>query len=473
MSLYKKITSIGITPETPFELRNKLRVFNNANMVIFCISALYSIVGVSQSFFIAVSVTLYSLFSNVLSFILVNAGKYKAAFHYTIWYGFTFLTAFSILFGGVNNSYYYFLFLPVACNILFDDLKTTIVYVVISAILMVGNVYYIDHYEPYYDMEAWMKYFSYPNILFASLLIFLGVRLFKQENLKYAHQIEEQKKVLEEKNQEITDSINYAKKIQSALIPSEQEFNLHFKSSFVLFKPKDIVSGDFYWVTKVERSAAKHSVGFVSSSPDSDLPPQRFYTFYVTGDCTGHGVPGGFMTMLGISFLDEIINEKKILEPAKILDLLRERIIHTLKQTGSTGENKDGMDIVICRLDLNSKVLTYAAANNSLYVYSDHKFNEYLPDKQPCGFHHETKPFREHHIQLKEGDVIYTFTDGYADQFGGPRGKKFKYRQLEELTISLQDKSLKDQKTELEKTFENWKGNLEQIDDVCMIGIKL
>lgn len=450
IKVLNNLASTGVSENTPFSLRNKLRVFNNAILVISFISAFYCVIGIVQHFNMAVLVTLYSLLSNVVALLLIKFGKYKAAFHYTMWYAYIFLTAFTFLFGGANNSYFYFLFIPVACNIMFDDLRVTLIYVSISACLMIASVYFIDHYAPYYDVQEWMKGFSYPNLVFVTLLIFLGVRLFKQENQKYAGQIEEQKKILEEKNQEITDSINYARKIQLALIPSEEEFNSHFESSFVLFKPKDIVSGDFYWATK------KNDV-----------------VFYATGDCTGHGVPGGFMTMLGISFLDEIINEKNILEPAEILTMLSDRIIHTLKQTGNAGESKDGMDVVLCSLNRTSGVLKYAAANNSLYVLNGNGFTEYPPDKQPCGFHHELKPFSQHTINLQKGDCIYTFTDGFADQFGGPKGKKFKYKQLENLTLSLQSKTLSEQKRELNLVFENWRGNLEQLDDVCMIGVKV
>lgn len=446
----KNLTEAGLYEDTPFSLRNKLKVFNSAILVIFGISTFYSIIGIIQHFWIAVLVTLYSTLSNVLALILVKFGKYNAAFHYTVWYSYIFLTSFTFLFGGANNSYFYFLFLPVACNIMFDSLRVTIIYVSISAVLMIGSVYFIDHYQPYYNLQEWMKSFSYPNLFFITLLIYLGVRLFKQENQKYSHQIEEQKKVLEEKNQEITDSINYAKKIQSALIPSEEDFNSNFTESFVLFKPKDIVSGDFYWVTKFEGK-----------------------TFYATGDCTGHGVPGGFMTMLAISFLDEIINQKHVTEPALILNSLRERIIYTLKQTGVSGEGKDGMDIVLCCIDEKSALLKYAAANNSLYLLRNKQFTEFKPDKQPCGFHHDLKPFTQREVILSKGDVIYTFTDGFADQFGGPKGKKFKYKQLEELTLSLHDQPLIKQKKELDNIFIQWKGSLEQIDDVCMIGVKV
>jgi serine phosphatase RsbU (regulator of sigma subunit) len=448
--LLSDITNFGITVNTPFSLRNKLRVFNSANLAIFFISIFYCSIGLLNGFHIAAGVTGYSILSTLFSFLLVKKGKADAAFHYMIWFGFFFLTSFSLLFGNTNNSYYYFFFLPVACNILFDNKKIAVSYMLLSALLMTVNIFWIEQYDSYYHIDARLHYLNYPNILFLMLLIFLGVRLFKVENQKYAHQIEEQKETLAEKNREITDSINYAKRIQSALIPSEEEFNKYFKESFVLFRPKDIVSGDFYWITKKEGKI-----------------------FYVTADCTGHGVPGGFMTMLGISFLDQIINDSGITEPARILDTLRERLIHTLKQTGTAGENKDGMDIVLCCIDEASEKLTYSAANNSLYIYRDHSFNEYKPDKQPCGFHHDIKPFTQHEIDLKPGDLVYTFTDGFADQFGGPKGKKYKYKQLEQTIIDFREQPLNEQLNKLTESFDSWKGNLEQIDDVCVIGIKI
>jgi serine phosphatase RsbU (regulator of sigma subunit) len=319
-----------------------------------------------------------------------------------------------------------------------------------SSLIMMLKIYWFNHHQPYYNIEEWMSHFSYPNIFFAALLIYLGVRLFKTENMKYAKTIDEQRKSLEEKNKEITDSINYAKKIQEALIPPEQNFNSHFKESFVLFRPKDIVSGDFYWVHKTDNSI-----------------------FYATADCTGHGVPGGFMTMLGISFLDEIVGEKKITEPSEILNHLRDRLIHTLKQSGQSGESKDGMDVVICRIDLPSLKLTYAAANNSLYHVRNGEMSEMKPNKQPCGFYHEMSPFTQTGIQLEKGDRIYTFTDGLADQFGGPKGKKYKYRQLEQLIMASQDKSFAEQRQIIGESFDNWKGRLEQIDDVCVIGVSV
>lgn len=446
---YHKLANTGITPNTPFSLRNKLTVLNNANIFIAVVSIFYAVIGYMNGFYLAVGVTVYSLLSIALGFLLIGRGLYKAAFHYVVWYAFIFLSSFSYMFGSINNSHYYFLFLPIAVNILFNELKPTLVYLAIGILLMLASVAFIDHCEPYYKVDADLRYFGYPNIVFVSLLIFLGVRLFKQENLKNAATIEEQRQTLEEKNREITDSINYAKRIQEALLPSTSEFSTYFRDSFVLLKPKDIVSGDFYWAT---------------SKGDT--------VFFATADCTGHGVPGGFMTMLGISFLDEIVNEKNIVQPAAILDNLRERIVNTLKQTGTAGESKDGMDIVLCCLDTKTKRLSYAGANNSLYVLQDGVLTEHKPDKQPCGFYPNPVPFTNNTIQLQDGNCIYCFSDGYADQFGGVKGKKFKYKKLEELLVSTAN-DFNTQKKLLSNTFDEWKGNLEQVDDVLLIGIRI
>ncbi|MFN5181987.1 MAG: PP2C family protein-serine/threonine phosphatase [Bacteroidota bacterium] len=265
--------------------------------------------------------------------------------------------------------------------------------------------------------------------------------------------IETQKNLLEEFNKEVTDSINYAKRIQSALIPTEDEFLKYFKESFVFFKPKDIVSGDFYWIKEVDNKI-----------------------FYATADCTGHGVPGGFMTMLGLSFLDEIVKVQEIYEPELILNRLREKIIDTLKQTGQVGENKDGMDIVICVYDVSSKKFSFSGANNSLYQINPDSDDllEFKPDKQPCGFYHAAKPFTKVDIQVAKGSIFYSFTDGYADQFGGPKGKKFKYRQLEEILNTNKHLPFSQQKQILKDSIYAWMTNrYPQTDDMLIVGVKI
>lgn len=267
--------------------------------------------------------------------------------------------------------------------------------------------------------------------------------------------IETQHNTIHQKNKEITDSIRYAQKIQTAMMPLKHEFAAYFKDSFVLFEPKDIISGDFFWIT---------------SKNDKII--------FATGDCTGHGVPGGFMSMLGVSLLNEIINEHDLTEPALILSRLRKKVITALRQKGLSGEQQDGMDMTICVIDKEQMTLQYAAANHAFYIIrkkeSGFELEEFNGDKQPVGiFGSDLKPFKQYSIDLKPNDVVYTFTDGYADQFGGPKGKKFKYKQLKELLVSIQHLDLVEQEDIVKEQFTNWKGNLEQVDDVCLIGIRV
>ncbi len=277
------------------------------------------------------------------------------------------------------------------------------------------------------------------------------LQLFNNEIVKQKEEVEKQKKIVDEKNKEIVDSINYAQRIQQAILPVTDEIEKFFKESFILFKPKDIVSGDFYWLAETQ-----------------------LYYFYATVDCTGHGVPGGFMSMLGNSLLNEVVIEKAVYEPSLILDMLREKIIRSLKQKGESGQSKDGMDMILCRISKDKKELVYAAANNPLWIVRDSKFMEYKADKQPVGISvTNAAKFSQTGIELRKGDVVYTFTDGFADQFGGKKGKKFKYKQFSELLFAINEKPMQQQRELLDKTFDDWRGELEQVDDVLIIGIRV
>jgi serine phosphatase RsbU (regulator of sigma subunit) len=254
--------------------------------------------------------------------------------------------------------------------------------------------------------------------------------------------------IIEAKNKNILDSINYALRIQQAILPSEEEIRRSLPDSFIFYRPKDVVSGDFYWFGEQD---GKKLIAAV--------------------DCTGHGVPGAFMSMIGSALLNEIVNERSITEPGSILDSLRENIIRSMKQTGAEGENKDGMDIALCVLD--SSGIRFAGANNPLWLIRDGELIELKGDKQPIGIHTVSKSFQTTQMELKKDDCLYVFTDGYADQFGGGQGKKFKYKQLAQLLISGCRKSMQEQRQLLEKAFDSWKGSFEQIDDVLVMGIKV
>ena len=299
--------------------------------------------------------------------------------------------------------------------------------------------------------KLWM-YFVIAGLV---LMVLLAVFIFRSNRHKQkANRLLEEKNVLiEEKNKEITDSILYAEKIQRAILPAENEFAQLFPESFVLYRPKDIVSGDFYWI----------------ASAGNKL-------FYATVDCTGHGVPGGFMSMLGNSLLNEIVLEKKITEPGEVLDMLRVKIIMALKQeTAVDGVRmQDGMDMNFCCIDTMNHVLHYAAANNPLWLVRGGRLQEFAADKQPVGVTAtDIVQFSQREIRLQKGDCIYTFTDGYADQFGGEKGKKFKYKQLEELLLAGAHLDMARQKEALARAMDKWIQGYDQVDDILVIGVRI
>ncbi|HEY6159838.1 MAG TPA: tetratricopeptide repeat protein, partial [Bacteroidia bacterium] len=284
-------------------------------------------------------------------------------------------------------------------------------------------------------------------LLLLSIFIYRGYRQKQKDN----RIIEAQKAEVEEKNKNITDSISYAKLIQEAILPAREVKYKLFPDAFVLFRPRDIVSGDFYWF------AEKNGKKLIAAV-----------------DCTGHGVPGAFMSMIGNAFLNQVVNELGITEPGKILDELRGMIIHSLKQSGAEGENRDGMDISLLCFDENNTEVQFAGANNPLWYFSRNGFTEIKGDKQPIGYYKgDPQPFTTHTIPLGKGDRLYLFTDGYADQFGGEQGKKFKYRQLQETLLALGDMPMREQEEKVENSFLDWKKDLEQVDDVLVIGIRV
>lgn len=291
----------------------------------------------------------------------------------------------------------------------------------------------------------------YAVIMVLILVVIFSIFLYNRFKITSRQKliIEEKKQEVEYKNKQITDSINYAQRIQSALLPAEDDLKKYFPESFIFFQPKDIVSGDFVWL-----HADKNDI------------------YFAVADCTGHGVPGGFMSMLGTSYLNEIVIEKKVGDPNEVLNQLREKVITALKQKEDEWGSKDGMDIVFMKINTQTNQMKYAAANNGFYILKEGKtLEEHHPDKMPIGVFGEMKSFTNHTLNLNKGDGIYVFSDGYADQFGGPDGKKFKYNQLEKLIISSFSGKAYHQKTAIVKTFHEWKKDYEQIDDVCLAGL--
>ncbi len=312
-----------------------------------------------------------------------------------------------------------------------------------------------------------VAYITYIVIAIAAIFTYIKIRerklveekrILEEKVTERTHEIMMQKEEIQKQSdkiamqhKEITDSIHYASRIQTALLPSEEHMQNILPSHFVLWLPRDIVSGDFFWITN-----------------DNDL------TIAVAADCTGHGVPGAFMSMLGISFLNELVNKERLSETNEILNRLRTNIIDSLKQTGEQGGSKDGMDISMCAINHSTLTARFSGAYNPLVIIRNDEILEYKADKMPIGYHiKKDEMFSYQDIQLQIGDRLYMYSDGYVDQFGGEDGRKFMSKRFKEMLLETRDLSMQEQKTHLIKTLEEWMGNHEQIDDILVFGIEI
>lgn len=276
---------------------------------------------------------------------------------------------------------------------------------------------------------------------------FLEAQLTQQKREIEAKNVE-----IEEINKDITASIRYAKRIQQAVLQFDPKINDFVPESFIFFRPKDIVSGDFYWMKLIERSQI-----LVAAA----------------ADCTGHGVPGAFMSMLGMTALNEICNRPNVNHANEVLNKLRTYIIESLNQTGKEGEQKDGMDIALIAYNYGSNILEFAGANNPLWLIRNKEITEYSGDWMPIGIHDRVnESFTNHTIEIQPNDRVYLFSDGFPDQFGGVKGKKYMYKRFKEFILSIHEHPMNDQKTMIEDESSNWRGNLEQIDDQIIMGVK-
>jgi serine phosphatase RsbU (regulator of sigma subunit)/uncharacterized protein HemY len=250
----------------------------------------------------------------------------------------------------------------------------------------------------------------------------------------------------------ITDSISYASKIQNAVLPQNDYIDKVMQEHFILYRPRDIVSGDFYWLSQ-----------------------RNDKLVIAAADCTGHGVPGAFMSMLGVSFLNEIVNKSNVLQANEILDKLRINVISSLHQAEKEGQPKDGMDIALCIIDKKNGKMQFSGAHNPAYFFRDGELIELKGDRMPIGIHikHNDKPFENHEIDIQKGDSIYLFSDGFTDQLGGGDRRKFTKKRLREELANLQNKTMAEQKVILNNALEKWRGDVPQIDDVLMVGIKI
>jgi sigma-B regulation protein RsbU (phosphoserine phosphatase) len=259
------------------------------------------------------------------------------------------------------------------------------------------------------------------------------------------------KKQIEQQQLSLTDSIHYARRMQTALLPSEEDLDSLFPSYFLLNKPKDIVSGDFCWLSFKDNKVV-----------------------VAVADCSGHGVPGAFLSILGIAFLNEIIRTVQVLNANLILEKLRARLIKSLYRTRSKGESRDGMEVALCIIDYTNKKLQFSGAFSPLYFYNNNELNEIKGDYMPIGLHDDDQIcFSNKEFDFSENDTIYIFSDGYVSQIGGPNRKTFRSRRFKQLLNEIHHKPLSEQKEILEREYQDWKKDVEQIDDIMVMGIRL
>lgn len=446
-----QILNNGIATENSDSLNRKIRIGNLIALltatVMFCYTPIYFYYNQPAGIFN----NSFFFLASIITFYLIRKKQYSPAFFFHVCCGFIYFIEGTLTYGLQTNLHFYLLIMCMISAVMFDQRKTIQGFIALAILSFFGLIVWLQFHKPLVSIveqsEMIQSVIGNVNLLLLFLISSLFILFFKEDLLKSQKHILKQKDLIEEKNKDILDSINYAQRIQLALLPSRSNLQLLFPDSFLYFQPKDIVSGDFYWIFQNEN-----------------------YRFVAVGDCTGHGVPGALMSVLGINLMDEIVGNKGIFSPAEILNELRSGIIAAFDKEGKSSEYKDGMDLSILRIDLKNNSYVFAAANNPVYHISGIELEERRANRQAVGYSHELKPFVEQEFPYQKGDVLVLFTDGFADQFGGPKNKKFRYKPFKELLVNQPIETVENV---LSDQFDNWKGNLEQVDDVCVLGIRL
>ena len=344
--------------------------------------------------------------------------------------------------------------LSLVASLSFQSIKSSLYWLglfVISTIAIGVSDNYSKQFIPE-QISGLSIYFLVINIIMVSAIVYFLVTYFIRKQQETQNLLNEKNLQIEIQNKEIKDSIIYAKRIQEAILPKENLIEKNFSESFILYKPKDIVAGDFYWMEK-----------------DTALDKNTIY--FAVADCTGHGVPGAMVSVVCHNALNSAVREHHLTEPGKVLDKVTD--IVSAQFDDSKNKVKDGMDIAFCSYNTKTKELFYSGANIPLYIIRNNEILETKATRQPVGIQDNRTAFETHKTVLKENDLLYIFSDGYADQFGGAKGKKFKVKAFRELLLSMKEKTLEEQSRLINSVFENWKGNMEQIDDVCVLGLRV
>lgn len=451
----------GIYPQTYLQLRKRSKALNRVYRIFLILIVITSVIAALPGVWLQISYPLI----NGLSFVgllLVLASIYWLK-HRKFKVNLYFALAFTVLIAGA------IIFILGNFNVLGDPEQSLLIFKVASLIEIVllsvtmASKYRELQKEKEQAQQQVLEQLQQKN----KLMDEINVRL-EQQVKERTVEIERQKEELHRKNDEIMDSIRYAGRIQKAILPPDEVVKSVIPESFVLFMPRDIVSGDFYFVAPVTTTDTQ----------------RRRLDLFAAVDCTGHGVPGAFMSIVGNNYLTEGLTHPDVNSTGEALDFLNAGVLKTLRQQSDSQERvRDGMDIAFCAIDRQAMMLYYSGAKNPVYLIRRGELQEWKGDKMPIGefFSQQQQHFTTHSIPLETGDMIYVFTDGYADQFGGPDtpetlqngGKKFTYKRFKNLLVEISTLPPDEQKQRLHHQFLKWKGRLEQVDDVCVIGVRL
>jgi serine phosphatase RsbU (regulator of sigma subunit) len=453
--MIKRILNIGVSDDQE-NLNNRIRLNNLVALFITIVSISFSPFYLYFHLHVLVGSSILIILVSVLSIFLQSLKKHVLGFSVLVFSTIVLLNIVSLYFGLIVNMHFFLICACMTALVLFEKNKALRNTVIGSSIISFFLLLFYFHKKPAFlafsgEINNALEIYGYFNffVLFAFSIIFFAS--FLKQKVLFQEELMNQNLILENKNHQITDSIKYAKHIQRAILPPINALKSHLKESFVFYKPKDIVAGDFYWFEKLNDGVI----------------------LFAAADSTGHGVPGAMVSVVCTNSLNQAVKEFGLRDPGLILDKVRELVINCFQK--SETDVKDGMDISLCAIDLNNQTLKWAGANNPLWIIRNNtdEVEVVKADKQSVAITEKPLPFTTHTVQLNTGDCFYLFTDGYADQFGGESSKKFMQKRLKELLLRIYKKPMELQKKLIHDNLLTWMGNLEQVDDICFVGIKL
>ena len=462
-SIWHKISENGIDIKLENSEKKRIRILNRIIFINAIIALIFIIVDFSNLSYEGALISTVTFSISILLFFLIKNKLYKVAKWIIILFIILYISAICLLTGKDSGMIVYFIPGILFPTLIFENKKAILALSILIGVVLISVFSINQYYNPQFIIsEEEVTFYNISSLLGCTALTLLILWYFRKTNNEYEEiiinknkslvlyndEIKNQKLKLEEKNKGITDSINYASKIQQAILPTDLKLSNLLNDYFLFFLPKDIVSGDFYWVEKVNNK-----------------------TYIAIADCTGHGVPGAMVSVVCINALNRSIQEFNLIQPKDVLNKTRELVIEAFNERNKM--IKDGMDIAICCIDSESNKLLFSGANNPLTIIRNNEATTLLADRQPIGKFSFGKPFTQQEKILKKGDLIYMYSDGFADQFGGEKRKKYKAADFKRFLLSIQDKDMETQRELIGKEFKRWKGDLEQIDDVCVMGVRV